>query len=262
LIRDSVFHYGELAARFTDAHHNKIARTRIWGGTGIRDGVGLELLEGSDANTFVASDLDGSSFGIRIMNSARNRFMNGLIAGGFGTRDADRTVIAGNLLDGAGQGFGALYVRGNRSTIRDNVGSTIGVEGDRNLVVANQTEGAFFDTPIEVAGGDRNVVRRNSATGARADVGPVIWVGAAASRTTLARNTASAARSGNESMGGPFAIGDGIRVEAPGTLIRANTATDNDALGINAVDGVIDGGDNHASGNGDPRQCVGVVCTP
>jgi hypothetical protein len=34
----------------------------------------------------------------------------------------------------------------------------------------------------------------------------------------------------------------------------------NDALGIEAVFGVIDGGGNLASGNGDPRQCVNVRC--
>jgi hypothetical protein len=34
----------------------------------------------------------------------------------------------------------------------------------------------------------------------------------------------------------------------------------NGVLGIEAVAGVIDGGGNRAFGNGDPRQCLIVVC--
>jgi hypothetical protein len=105
------------------------------------------------------------------------------------------------------------------------------------------------------------VVRANEGTGS--DHGnPVILIGEATSRTSLLFNNASGALP-NRAFDPPDPTGaDGIRVDAPGTVVRGNTANDNAALGINAVDGVIDGGDNHASGNGDPRQCVGVVCTP
>jgi len=34
----------------------------------------------------------------------------------------------------------------------------------------------------------------------------------------------------------------------------------NDDLGIDSVRGVIDGGGNKASGNGDPRQCTHIAC--
>jgi hypothetical protein len=66
--------------------------------------------------------------------------------------------------------------------------------------------------------------------------------------------------SGANGAGDPSSA-DGIRIDAPGTFVRGNIATGNDGLGINAVKAVIDGGNNRASGNGDPRQCVGVVCT-
>jgi hypothetical protein len=46
----------------------------------------------------------------------------------------------------------------------------------------------------------------------------------------------------------------------PFATLRGNITDDNTDLGIEAVDGVIDGGGNRASGNGDPRQCVGVAC--
>jgi parallel beta-helix repeat protein len=54
---------------------------------------------------------------------------------------------------------------------------------------------------------------------------------------------------------------DGIDVDAAGTTIRDNVADGNDDLGIEAVAGVVDGGGNRASGNGNPAQCTGVVCS-
>ena len=53
---------------------------------------------------------------------------------------------------------------------------------------------------------------------------------------------------------------DGIDVDAPGTIIRVNTAVNNGDLGIEAVAGVIDGGGNRASGNGNLLQCTNVTC--
>jgi hypothetical protein len=56
---------------------------------------------------------------------------------------------------------------------------------------------------------------------------------------------------------------DGIDVDSPATTITANTANtanDNGDHGIEAVPGVTDGGGNRASGNGNPAQCLGVVC--
>jgi hypothetical protein len=46
-----------------------------------------------------------------------------------------------------------------------------------------------------------------------------------------------------------------------GNVLRRNRAHRNSALGMNAAPGTIDGGGNSARNNGDPRQCVGVVCT-
>jgi len=53
---------------------------------------------------------------------------------------------------------------------------------------------------------------------------------------------------------------DGIYVEVPSTTITQNRASVNDELGIEAVPGVTDGGKNKARGNGNPAQCVGVIC--
>jgi hypothetical protein len=42
--------------------------------------------------------------------------------------------------------------------------------------------------------------------------------------------------------------------------LTGNRARRNHDLGIEAVFGVIDGGGNLASGNGDPLQCLSVTC--
>jgi hypothetical protein len=42
--------------------------------------------------------------------------------------------------------------------------------------------------------------------------------------------------------------------------VRANSANNNGDLGIESIEGTIDGGGNRAGGNGNPLQCVNVVC--
>jgi parallel beta-helix repeat protein len=92
---------------------------------------------------------------------------------------------------------------------------------------------------------DRNVVSHNVAN---SKVSDGILVNGDATATLLERNTAD----GNGD--------DGIDVDAAGTTVTANTANHNQDLGIEAVFGVIDGGGNKASGNGNPAQCTNVTC--
>jgi hypothetical protein len=126
------------------------------------------------------------------------------------------------------------------------------IGGDGNLVAHNDVRGNPLGAGITIERGDRNAVRGNDASGFDDD----IFVAADATNTLIAGNLATQPEPGCS----PEVCDDGIHVEAPGTVIRANTATDNGDLGIYGVDGVIDGGGNRASGNGNPLQCVGVVC--
>jgi hypothetical protein len=164
--------------------------------------------------------------------------------------------VRNNDLNG-GQGFAIAAEAVDRSRIVGNVGDyPIAIGGDRNLIRANEVTGGWFSgVALTVGGGDRNVVRGNLARYGFMDA--EILVTSAATRTLVAGNTAVGSRNDPS-----FTDADGIRVEAPGTTIRGNTATDNSDLGIDAVKNVIDGGGNHASGNGNPLQCVNVVCTP
>lgn len=54
-------------------------------------------------------------------------------------------------------------------------------------------------------------------------------------------------------------VNDGIHVQSRSTLIVGNVADDNGNYGIEAVPGVVAAG-NRASGNGNPAQCLNVVC--
>jgi hypothetical protein len=75
-----------------------------------------------------------------------------------------------------------------------------------------------------------------------------VRVVAKAKHTLLKRNHAFGAKD------------DGLDANSPTTKLTGNEARHNGDLGIAAVRGVIDGGGNKASGNGDPRQCTHIVC--
>ena len=92
---------------------------------------------------------------------------------------------------------------------------------------------------------DRNVISRNVANSTLSDG---ILVDADATATLIQRNSAD--RSGD----------DGIEVDARGTTVSRNSANRNHDLGIEAVPGVIDGGGNHAFGNGNPRNASNIAC--
>jgi hypothetical protein len=167
----------------------------------------------------------------------------------------------------------AAFLDGDEITLADNHVPRIRVQGDRNRVVRNRGVTSltlaeandnriahndvggfneFGDVPGISLGIEAPAARNELVDNTVARVAETffsgIWVGAQATETQVVRNL---------SVANP---GDGILVEAPGTLVRRNRAHFNGQLGIRAVAGVIDGGGNEAAGNGDPRQCVGVAC--
>jgi len=114
---------------------------------------------------------------------------------------------------------------------------------NRNRIVRGG--GGVLITKITDHGAVGNVVRRNKVRNVRA---AGIAVDPPPERTVIKRN---------------HVVGSGragIGVGSPSTAITKNRAVHNDGLGIKAVEGVIDGGGNRASGNGDPRECVNVTC--
>jgi parallel beta-helix repeat protein len=101
-------------------------------------------------------------------------------------------------------------------------------------------QAAFYLT-----GGDGNRLRRNKVT----DNYDGFIVDDATTNTLIELNTFESNSA------------DGLRVDSPSATLIDNTANDNGDLGIRAVAGVTDGGGNTATGNGDPAQCTGVVCS-
>jgi parallel beta-helix repeat protein len=138
------------------------------------------------------------------------------------------------------------YVGNN--VVRRNPEDGIILQGDRNQIVGNRVMRNSITITLFTgnAHGVGNVVRRNHVR--RAPRGGIA-IDPAIERTVVKRNHVF--RAG----------GDGILVGNPTTKVTRNEARYNHRLGISAVEGVIDGGGNRASGNGDPRQCVNVACS-
>jgi hypothetical protein len=109
-------------------------------------------------------------------------------------------------------------------------------------VVRNSITITLFSNDAHAVG---NVVRRNHVRrGPRGGIA----IDPAVERTVVKRNHVFRA------------WGHGILIGNPTTKVTRNEARRNHDLGIMAVEGVVDGGGNRASGNGDARQCVNVIC--
>jgi hypothetical protein len=165
-------------------------------------------------------------------------------------------------------------VTSNGVTIRDSSFSgRVDVRGERNVVAFNRVQGFVIglgnDTALEVSGGVGNVVRGNAVRGGapgiavrspgalvalnRVEFSAVSGLSVTGAGSTVRFNTVIGTSPIN-SIGG-----DGVGVAGAEITVQGNVAHFNARLGINAP-GAIDGGDNQAGANGDPRQCVGVVC--
>jgi parallel beta-helix repeat protein len=132
--------------------------------------------------------------------------------------------------------------------VRDNPEDGIILQGDRNHIVGNRVVRnaitiTLFTNNAHAVG---NVVRLNSVR--RAPRGGIA-IDSAVERTVVKRNQVFRAGA------------HGILVGNATTTLTRNEARYNHRLGIKAVESVIDGGGNRASGNGDPRQCVNVACS-
>jgi parallel beta-helix repeat protein len=159
----------------------------------------------------------------------RNRFVRN--AAGVVVGRGNRNVIARNRLSRDGDGIAIENGRGNRVAL--------------NVVLDARKSGIYLGLDEPPIGGGDNVVRRNVVRRSGEDG---FVVRSKDHHSLLKGNLAR--RSGD----------DGFNVESSSTKLVRNRAVGNDDLGIEAVFGVIDGGGNRASGNGDPRQCVNVRC--
>src|SRR6266540_870803 len=262
---------GDPAILLSASDRNTIKNSRALGGFVEHAGDGLDLLDGSDDNRVIDDLLDGDGYGILIDGSDRNLLKGSTAGAHFGNkmRGADHNVIVTNTLSG---GFvsGLDLDESNDNEIRDNALSSDGTtdaitvdSGDRNIVASNRV-GATDGDGLSVHASD-NLVRKNALPFAYGGIivsgaGNIIQsnsVGHSYDGIVVGVGSTSIVVEDNVATD---AFDDGIDVDAPGTLIRRNIANDNRDFGIEAVEGVIDGGGNRASGNGNPLQCLNVFC--
>ena len=182
----------------------------------------------------------------------------------------EKSVASGSGLDGIRlDGYGTVRNLVTQSLATDNVWGITVSNGasdnvvDRNTVTANEHGLPVFSSAAS------NTISRNSIT-ANDTYG--VFVGVASSGTAVQQNSIL----GNGTNGievdsttsdtlllkndASYNGADGILVDSASTTITKNTATYNVDLGIEAVPGVTDGGGNVAYGNGNPAQCIGVLC--
>jgi parallel beta-helix repeat protein len=252
--------------RFAGLGFFHVARSVIRNSSGNGNGVvGWFLVQDSHHVRILHNSFrHNGDQGIFVADSARNLIRRNLLS---------RNKVYGIVLERADRN----QVRRNRSVRDGEVGIYV-APGSRNVIVRNRVSHIHraegMGRAIEVDGGDRNVIARNSVRDTEADaiivgcprcpvvVGSVVrrnrirgagrdgvHIDHKAKHTLLRRNRVRHSKD------------DGIDVEGRTTKLTENRAVRNADLGIEAVRGVIDGGGNIARYNGDPRQCTNIVCT-
>jgi large repetitive protein len=237
--------------------------------------VSHSVIRDSSGSDNPAPDGDGmgvfASHGIRIVDNSFSR--NGL---GIHVEDSTNNLIRENVISDNEQP--GIFMQADRNEMRRNTCHRNGIcilvgPGSRNVIARNQARGdmggiavekgrhnviarnvvvrvdgtgIFLGVPEFPAGGGSNVVRSNVVKGSGGDA---FQVNRKDDHSVLNHNVAR--RAG----------GDGVDVRNDSARLMNNRAFGNADLGIRAVQGVIDGGGNRASGNGDPRQCVNIACS-
>jgi parallel beta-helix repeat protein len=219
--------------------HDRIVHNVVTGNA--EEGIAV----GGSTDSLVEQNSVSDNFGgIAVFGSDQNTVTSNRV---FRNRDSiiidgdDNSVLANHVSDalgcddGEGCGFGISVEGGADNLIAD------------NTIIRTLHSGIRLDAYGAPVNG--NVLRHNNIHAAGTDgiaintdqVGPVV-------NTLLESNLATGAAD------------DGIDIDSASTTVTRNAANHNGDLGIEAVAGVTDGGNNHASGNGNPAECVNITC--
>jgi parallel beta-helix repeat protein len=255
------------ALTFSRIEHNAVS--------GGQDGIFLFF---SDDNTVSGNSTSSNFFGgISVKASSRNR-----ISDNTSTAEPAGVGLEAETEENPPVGSDGNVVSGNRS-VRDGIGVLV-LGSDANRIVGNRAVESLAHPPgfplqggsgIAVDGGSDNVIAANTIArsekdGIRLQATPD-WGGLAtgnALRNNLVRSAGGDGVFVDASAGGSLlernvasrAADDGIDIESRSTTLTGNGAFHNGDLGIEAVEGVTDGGGNRARGNGTPAQCTVVMC--
>ncbi|MDA0640507.1 right-handed parallel beta-helix repeat-containing protein [Nonomuraea ferruginea] len=191
-------------------------------------------------------------FGVTIKNGTVTDFGGGITLGNGADRNRVQRILA---TENGGAGISA------RNVDRPHISESAATENSRfgiflELVTNARVEHSAAlnngSDGIAVTASRRTVLYRNSAVNNRDDG---IDVAASATATRIDDNDANGNGRNGEN-------GINVRATDAATVIRDNRARNNDEFGIRAERGVTDGGGNRASGNGNPAQCLNIICTP
>jgi parallel beta-helix repeat protein len=260
--------------------HNRVlgvssARNQF-GGLGIFSSV-RSLVRNSSGDGSLAREGNGMILGdshhVRILDSSF-RHNSGV---GIVTFESSRNVIKGNLFSRNDdeaflmEGGDRFRVTRNRF-VRNGGGITLG-PGSRNVITRNRVSRGREGIRIEKGHGNlvaRNVVLAARRAGIRLGIHkPSIGGAHNVVRRNVVRDSAVdgflvGKKDAHSLLLGNIAKGagdDGFDVGSRSAKLTSNRAVGNADLGIEAVFGVIDGGGNRASGNGNPLECTNVFCT-
>ena len=222
------------------------------------DGDGMGLFTSHRVRVLNSSFRHNAQPGIHVAFGSNHNLIRGNVfsrnAPAIALEEADRNRVRRNRF--ARNGASVVVAPGSRDVIARNRiskgGDGIAIEkGHHNLVARNDIvrsrgNGVYLALNSPPIGGHDNLVRRNFV---RASGGASFLVRGEDRHSRLKGNVAVGAR------------GDGFDIESRTTKLTRNEARRNRDLGIAAVRGVIDGGSNRASRNGDLRQCTNIVCS-
>jgi hypothetical protein len=202
-------------------------------------GVGVRLAAGVTEVTGLT--LVDNTVGVSIA-SGRNRVRGNAFTGNGGAvvMSGDVNLVEGNALHRNGAG---MFVAGFSNHIAAN--GIVGDDGhDFGITV--------FGVQTRVTGNRVSHYRAGISMAGTGDI----------SGNVAFSNVDGIAVSGSATVAGNTALlnsDDGIEVTGA-ARVQGNTVARNGDLGIEASGQVTDGGGNRAFGNGNPRQCEGVVC--
>jgi parallel beta-helix repeat protein len=237
--------------------HNGVS---IKGGNIREFAFGVFLFGPRRNDVSILSTTENVFSGILLVEASRTRMRRSTSFGNAGPdsgvgitlfRSHNNMIANNTAVDNAELGIHLIQSDHNliaHNRVRDNPEDGIILQGDRNHIVGNRVVRnaitiTLFTNNAHAVG---NVVRLNSVR--RAPRGGIA-IDSAVERTVVKRNQVFRAGA------------HGILVGNATTTLTRNEARYNHRLGIKAVESVIDGGGNRASGNGDPRQCVNVACS-
>ena len=219
-------------------------------GIGVFDSRHVRILNSSFRhNAHVGIKPVGSTNGVIKRNLVAHSGDEGLLMeGGAGFQIRHNRLVRNGAGITLGPGSHNVIARNRVSRGRDGIRIEKGHDNlvAKNVVTDTRRAGIRLGIPHPFLGGAHNTVRGNLVKSSRVDG---FLVNAKDNRSLLKHNTARGARD------------DGFDIQSRTATLTRNRARRNRDLGIAAVRGVIDGGGNQASGNGDPRQCTHIACS-